>query len=161
MMTLLVVLICSICFYALANITTKTSTYDPSSCETRKKCANKLERKVYDSLRGLGISPCVQERVGKYRLDFAFYSSNGKKLCLEVDGYIFHNTPEAKRKDAIRDSFLRKKGWEILRLSDRELQKDFYSVMRKVETKLYDMDLLPLDHPSMQLKIKGNLNTTR
>ncbi|PDY14141.1 hypothetical protein COO16_04035 [Bacillus pseudomycoides] len=159
MMALLVVLICSICFYVLANITTKKSVYDPTSCIKRKKCANKLERKVYDYLRNLEVSPCVQERISKYKLDFSFYHPNGGKLCLEVDGYIFHNTPEAKKRDAIRDSFLRKKGWEILRLNERELQKDFYATMRKVETKLYDMDLLPLEHPSVQLKIKENLNT--
>lgn len=158
-MALLVVLICTICFYALANITTKNTAYDPASSINRKKCANKLERKVYDNLRNLGIYPCVQERVGKYTLDFSLYHPNGKKLCIEVDGYIFHNTPESKKKDAIRDSFLRKKGWEIMRLGERELQKDFYRTMRKVETKLYDMDLLPPEHPSVQLKIKEELNT--
>ncbi len=108
-----------------------------------KKCANNLERKVYDHLRYMGISPTVQEKVGKYRLDFAVFGANGKKLCIEVDGYIFHNTPEAKKKDKVRDAYLRKMGWEILRLSDRQLKEDLHACMRKIEAKLYDMDLLP------------------
>ncbi|MEI5915059.1 MULTISPECIES: endonuclease domain-containing protein [Bacillus] len=149
----LVVIAALIFFYVLANITTKNS-YDPDSDNKRKKCANNLERKVYDHLRYMGLSPTVQEKVGKYRLDFAVFGANGKKLCIEVDGYIFHNTPEAKKKDKVRDAYLRKMGWEILRLSDRQLKEDLHACMRKVEAKLYDMDLLPEKHPSMQFKLE-------
>ncbi len=102
----------------------------------------------------MGLSPTVQEKVGKYRLDFVIFGANGKKLCIEVDGYIFHNTPEAKKKDKIRDAYLRKMGWEVLRLSDWQLKENLYACMRKIETKLYEMDLLPEHHPSMQLKLK-------
>ncbi|PGU98928.1 endonuclease domain-containing protein [Bacillus thuringiensis] len=149
----LVVITALIFFYILANVTAKKS-YDPDSDVKRKQCANNLERKVYDHLRYMGLSPTVQEKVGKYRLDFAIYGKNGKKLCIEVDGYTFHNTPEAKRKDSIRDAYLKKLGWDILRMSDRQLKEDLYACMRKVEAKLYDMDLLPDEHPSMQLKLQ-------
>lgn len=149
----LVVIAALIFFYILANVTAKKS-YDPDSDVKRKQCANNLERKVYDHLRYMGLSPTVQEKVGKYRLDFAIYGKNGKKLCIEVDGYTFHNTPEAKRKDSIRDAYLKKLGWDILRMSDRQLKEDLYACMRKVEAKLYDIDLLPDEHPSMQLKLQ-------
>ncbi|OOR71365.1 hypothetical protein BLX06_31215 [Bacillus cereus] len=150
----LVVIAALIFFYVLANVTTKNS-YDPDSDIKRKQCANNLERKVYDHLRYMGLSPAVQEKVGKYRLDFAVFGNNGKKLCIEVDGYIFHNTPEGKKKDRIRDAYLRKMGWEVLRLSDRQLKEDLHACMRKIEVKLYDMDLLPEEHPSMQLKLQA------
>ncbi|PGK19251.1 MULTISPECIES: endonuclease domain-containing protein [Bacillus] len=149
----LVVIAALIFFYILANVTAKKS-YDPDSDVKRKQCANNLERKVYDHLRYMGLSPTVQEKVGKYRLDFAIYGKNGKKLCIEVDGYTFHNTPEAKRKDSIRDAYLKKLGWDILRMSDRQLKEDLYACMGKVEAKLYDIDLLPDEHPSMQLKLQ-------
>ncbi|MDF9530622.1 endonuclease domain-containing protein [Bacillus cereus] len=149
----LIVIVAAIFFYVLANILEKSS-YDPESDMKRKQCANNLERKVYDHLRYMGLSPTVQEKVGKYRLDFAIYGKNGKKLCIEVDGYTFHNTPEAKRKDSIRDACLKKLGWEVLRISDRQLKKDLYACMRRVEVKLYDLDLLPEGHPSMQLKLQ-------
>lgn len=148
----LVVIASVIFFYVLANITDKNA-YDPDNDNKRKKCANKLERKVYDHLRYRGLSPTVQEKVGKYRLDFAIFGANGKKLCIEVDGYIFHNTPESKKKDAVRDAYLKKLGWEILRISDRQLKEDLNACMRKIEMKLYEMDLLPEEHPSMQLKL--------
>ncbi|PFC08155.1 endonuclease domain-containing protein (plasmid) [Bacillus cereus] len=153
MIGFLIVIVAAIFFYVLANIIEKHS-YDPESDTKRKKCANNLERKVYDHLRYIGLSPTVQEKIGKYRLDFAIYGTNGKKLCIEVDGYTFHNTPEAKRRDAIRDAYLNKLGWEVLRISDRQLKKNLIMCMRKIEAKLYDMDLLPEGHPSMQLKLQ-------
>ncbi|EJR49917.1 hypothetical protein IIO_06513 [Bacillus cereus VD115] len=153
MNSVLIVIVAAIFFYVLANIIEKNS-YDPESDAKRKKCANNLERKVYDHLRYIGLSPTVQEKIGKYRLDFAIYGTNGKKLCIEVDGYTFHNTPEAKRRDAIRDAYLNKLGWEVLRISDRQLKKNIIMCMRKIEAKLYDMDLLPEGHPSMQLKLQ-------
>ncbi|MCM3736497.1 DUF559 domain-containing protein [Bacillus cytotoxicus] len=148
----LVVIASVIFFYVLANITDK-SAYDPDNDNKRKKCANKLERKVYEHLRYMGLSPTVQEKVGKYRLDFAIFGANGKKLCIEVDGYTFHNTPEAKKKDKIRDTYLRKMGWEILRLSDRQLKEDFHGCINRIEVRLYEMDLLPEEHPSMKFKL--------
>ncbi|NUC20423.1 DUF559 domain-containing protein (plasmid) [Bacillus mycoides] len=149
----LIVIVAALFFYVLANILEKSS-YDPESDMKRKQCANNLERKVYDHLRYMGLSPTVQEKIGKYRLDFAIYGTNGKKLCIEVDGYTFHNTPEAKRKDVIRDAYLNKLGWEVLRISDRQLKKNLNMCMRKIEARLYDMDLLPEGHPSMQLKLQ-------
>lgn len=149
----LIVIVAAIFFYVLANILEKSS-YDPESDMKRKQCANNLERKVYDHLRYMGLSPTVQEKVGKYRLDFAVYGKNGKKLCIEVDGYTFHNTPEARRKDVIRDADLKKLGWEVLRISDRQLKKNLNMCMWKIEAKLYDMDLLPEGHPSIQLKLQ-------
>ena len=153
MIGFLIVIVAAIFFYVLANMSGKSS-YDPESDIKRKQCANNLERKVYDHLRYMGLSPTVQEKVGKYRLDFAIYGNNGKKLCIEVDGYTFHNTPEAKRKDAIRDAYLKKLGWEVFRISDRQLKKDLNACMRRIEAKLYDLDLLPEGHPSMQLKLQ-------
>ncbi|WP_336992590.1 endonuclease domain-containing protein [Bacillus toyonensis] len=149
----LIVIVAAIFFYVLANIFEKSS-YDPESDIKRKRCANNLERKVYDHLRYMGLSPTVQEKIGKYRLDFAIYGTNGKKLCIEVDGYTFHNTPEAIRRDAIRDAYLNKLGWEVLRISDRQLKKNLIMCMQKIEARLYDMDLLPEGHPSMQLKLQ-------
>lgn len=149
----LVVIVAALFFYVLANILEKSS-YDPESDMKRKQCANNLERKVYDHLRYMGLSPTVQEKIGKYRLDFAIYGTNGKKLCIEVDGYTFHNTPEAKRKDVIRDAYLNKLGWEVLRISDRQLKRNLNMCMGKIEARLYDMDLLPEGHPSMQLKLQ-------
>ncbi|WP_256460989.1 DUF559 domain-containing protein [Bacillus paranthracis] len=71
-------------------------------------------KQLYYVLNDFIISVHVQEKMGKYRLDFAIYGTNGKKQCIEVDGYTFHNTPEAKRKDVIRDAYLNKLGWEVL-----------------------------------------------
>lgn len=56
-----------------------------------------------------------QYPVGRYRLDFAF---PGIKLDLECDGP-FHFNPDGAMKDAIRDAWLRSRGWMVVRVDNR------------------------------------------
>src|SRR5688500_7649900 len=102
-------------FYIVAQI------FTPSSDQIgymRKRCSNKLERRVFDHLVSLGVVPTVQHKVGKYKLDFALFAKNGAKLDIESDGYIYHNNPKAKAKDRARDVFLKKEGWRVVRLAE-------------------------------------------
>lgn len=118
----------------------------------RKRCSNKLERRVFDHLVSFGVVPTVQHKVGKYRLDFALFSKSGAKLDIECDGYIFHNNPKAKAKDRARDAFLKKEGWRVVRLAEEDLKEDFHGAMRKAEISIYEMGMLPENHPAMRLK---------
>lgn len=56
-----------------------------------------------------------QYRVGSYRIDFAWPDV---RVALEVDGW-HHRSPEGAAKDALKDSFLRSRGWLVLRVDDR------------------------------------------
>lgn len=63
-------------------------------------------------LIGKGVGLQMQVPVGNYRLDFLI----DDKLVVEVDGARWHSSPEAVEQDVARDSALRAKGFEVLRI---------------------------------------------
>lgn len=145
-------------FYVLANIFSSNSN-DEAISYNRNRCKNKLERSVFDYLVRVGVLPVAQEKVkrrkGKrtvtYSLDFAIYGSNGRKACIEVDGYIFHATKEAQMHDREKDQYLKRNGWDVIRLPEKELKANFNDTLLKTEVKLNDMGLLPLNHRFIKL----------
>lgn len=58
---------------------------------------------------------------GSYIIDFAIPDL---KIAIECDGKIWHKD---KSKDKIRDYWLKKKGWTILRFTDKEIKKNINS----------------------------------
>jgi very-short-patch-repair endonuclease len=59
-------------------------------------------------------TPAIEITVGpegQYRLDFAYPSV---KLAIEVDGYVWHFTPEHQRRDNRRRNWLHANGWHTL-----------------------------------------------
>lgn len=75
-----------------------------------------LESRVLRLLGRHGIRPLrVQVRVdcGRYRLDVVL----ARGLAMEVDGYAFHASPEAMRRDHHRQLWLQRRGWTILRFT--------------------------------------------
>ena len=71
------------------------------------------EDNMWGDIRRNSLEMYPQFPVGKYYLDFAnpFY-----KVAIEVDGK-YHETPEKKEKDRIRDSELKEAGWHIYRVT--------------------------------------------
>jgi very-short-patch-repair endonuclease len=70
--------------------------------------------------------------VGDYIVDFY---CPGARLIIEVDGGQ-HYGPEEMAKDRVRDGYLRKRGFEVLRFSDREVLAERESVLEKIYTNL-------------------------
>jgi hypothetical protein len=58
--------------------------------------------------------PQVNERIGAWTPDFLWPD---RGLVVETDGYDFHRTAAARRRDAIKDEFLRSVGLEVIRLT--------------------------------------------
>lgn len=77
------------------------------------------EKKLWSLLRNnrLGVKFRRQVPYGRYILDFYCVKA---RLVIEVDG-AQHHTPEGKRKDAIRDAYLRSDGLEVLRFLNDEV----------------------------------------
>jgi very-short-patch-repair endonuclease len=73
-----------------------------------------LENKVTWRLHRWGILDQCQYRVGRYRLDYAWPA---KLIALEADGP-HHWRPDVAMKDAVRDSWLRARGWFVFRVDD-------------------------------------------
>ena len=66
---------------------------------------------------GEKFSVLRQFAVGPYFLDFAVMNKNNLRLNIEIDGEIYHGN----KQDGVRDEFLSKQGWTILRLQAKEI----------------------------------------
>ncbi len=74
-----------------------------------------LESRMLRLLRQYRLpAPVIELTVGpegQYRLDFAYPDI---KLAIEVDGYVWHFTPEHQRRDNLRRNWLHANGWHTL-----------------------------------------------
>ena len=68
----------------------------------------------------------------RYRLDFAIFCKKGY-LNIECDSEKWHSQKSQIHKDIIRDRELKKEGWTILRLNEREIIKNIKKCIDKVE----------------------------
>ncbi|PGU39792.1 endonuclease domain-containing protein [Bacillus cereus] len=141
---LFVVLGCTIIFFLLAQILTPSSTYNPTNDSQRVKCSNKLEKRVYDALRVKGYCPNVQYKVPnkRFKLDFAFFSLNGLKIDVEIDGP-FHRTPEGIKRDRTRDKYMKTNGWKVIRITDIALNNRFEKQMLLLVATLNKLGIEP------------------
>ncbi|MAY63598.1 MAG: hypothetical protein CML29_15460 [Rhizobiales bacterium] len=90
------------------------------------------ERKLWDELREFrrlyGIHVRRQVPIGDYVVDFAIHSA---KLVIEVDGH-FHEDAERKMKDAVRDRWLEKAGYKVLRFRTGELADSYDGCIHEI-----------------------------
>lgn len=70
-------------------------------------------------------------KYNKYVLDFAIFKGE-KKIDLEVDGVSFHDTVY----DAVRDEFMKNKGWVILRYKYKDVLKNKQKILDDIEKEL-------------------------
>lgn len=65
-----------------------------------------------------------QYEVGPYRLDLAIVLNQQRNtgLAIEVDGRYWHRQGDRPLKDASRDNYLEKRGWEVVRFTDKEVE---------------------------------------
>ena len=83
----------------------------------RQRCGRKFRR---------------QHPLGSYTVDF--YCAEAK-LAVEVDGSV-HATGEGKRKDQVRDAWLRGEGIEVLRFGGFEVEEDTKQVLQRIDDAL-------------------------
>ncbi|PHG57832.1 endonuclease domain-containing protein [Bacillus toyonensis] len=144
MVGLLVVFGCTLMFFFLSQITNSLFRYSPNNVLQRPECSNKLEKRVYDTLRYKGYYPVVQYKVTKtrFKLDFAFFSPTGAKIDIEIDGP-FHRTPEGIKRDRRRDKYMKTNGWRVFRITDIALKENFEKQILLLEAKLNDAGIYP------------------
>lgn len=65
-------------------------------------------------------SPEVNVRIGRYLVDFLW---RGRRLVVETDSYLYHRGKVAFQDDRARDLELRRRGFEVVRLSERQLNE--------------------------------------
>jgi very-short-patch-repair endonuclease len=83
-----------------------------------------IERILLRALKRAGIEAMreLTVRAGKrrrYRLDLAVKCRVGR-VAIECDGAV-HETKAQRRRDRVKDAFLGRSGWKVLRFKDREI----------------------------------------
>ena len=82
-----------------------------------------LRNKNFDGLRFRRQHP-----IDNYIVDFC---CNEKSLIIEIDGPL-HDNEEKRLNDKIRQLYLEKKGYKILRIKDNELTVDLNIIERRI-----------------------------
>jgi very-short-patch-repair endonuclease len=101
------------------NFSTNYTTRTKALARVLRKNENEPETKLWNAVRGkqLGVRFRRQVPIGKYIVDLA---SLELKLIIEVDG-IQHQSDTGRRADAIRDTFLREKGFCVMGFSNDDV----------------------------------------
>lgn len=61
------------------------------------------------------------EKHGRYRVDFILKDA---RLIVELDGHEYHSTREQLERDAIRQRYLTRAGYSVIRFTGREINRD-------------------------------------
>lgn len=91
----------------------------PFNCRLRH--FTDIEREMFDSFVGAGFEPVHNLRVGRWFVDIALPEL---KVAVECDGGNWHNSKEARERDAKKDAYLRGHGWEVFRFSGKRIKGD-------------------------------------
>lgn len=97
-----------------------------------------LETRLADYLQNtLGYEIHQQHSVGRYKLDIAIWDpkrANKVKLDIEVDGVTYHATKqgELRYSDVLRNEYLIKNDWAVLRFWSFELEESWDTCVQKI-----------------------------
>lgn len=87
------------------------------ACYRRYRGETTLERQVREELELRGVTFVQEGKVGRYSVDFLL---TRERLALEVDGTYWHRDPA---RDQRKGMFLILNGWDVVRLSDKDIKK--------------------------------------
>lgn len=89
-----------------------------------------IERKFSQACRDAGLLFESEQMVGRYRPDFLVREH---RLIIELDGQETHASVEDRTRDAIRQRYLQRLGWTVLRFTGREVIKDARACVAEVQ----------------------------
>jgi very-short-patch-repair endonuclease len=94
------------------------------------------EQIVERGLNRAGIKAVREFRVSKdgrkYRIDLAVFSENAK-IAIECDNIKAHGSKAQIKKDKAKDSFLRRQGWKVIRLKERDIMEKLDKCIMKIK----------------------------
>lgn len=76
-----------------------------------------LESHFIELMRAIGVRVRQQVRIDGHRVDGLI----GERLVIQLDGFAFHSTPEARRRDILADARLRLRGYTVLRFDYQQI----------------------------------------
>jgi len=68
----------------------------------------------------------------RFFLDFAIFCQKGK-IAIECDNKKVHSLPSQKKKDKIKDAFLRSYGWNVIRLPEDDIVSDLPGCIKRIK----------------------------
>lgn len=69
-------------------------------------------------LRRNAIDCVIEKPAGNYHIDIAIHASLSTPVALEIDSHYYHRTPEAQVRDNAKDIYLKKLGYQVIRIRD-------------------------------------------
>ena len=100
-----------------------------------RKTMTKEERHLwYDCLKTLPVTVHRQKSLGPYIVDFYIASA---KLIVELDGSQ-HYEQEHQARDAERDDYLKRNGFEVMRYSNADVNYRFQSVCEDIWNHIFE-----------------------
>ncbi|NLH81695.1 MAG: endonuclease domain-containing protein [Phyllobacteriaceae bacterium] len=123
------------------------SSIDPwtrASAKRMRREPTEAERRLWGRLRGLnraGAGFRRQVPIGPYVADFAWLSA---RLIVELDGG--QHAEETKDRDAVRDAWLRERGFRVLRFWNADVVESLDGVVEAIFQECRDS--LPGPHPT-------------
>ena len=119
---------------------------DNSQLENARRLRREMtphERKLwYLFLRKYPVKIYKQRIIGKFIVDFYYACA---KLVIEVDGSQ-HYEPQGMAYDAERSAFLSALALEVLRFSNRDIDRDFRGVCEQIDMTIQKRLQDPLSH---------------
>lgn len=93
-----------------------------------------IEKAVAAMLLSLGVIAVPQFRISRWVCDFYVPFNN---LVIECDGYYWHSRPETLEKDKRKDAWLKAKGYNLLRLTEQEINEAPETCLAKLRAAIY------------------------
>lgn len=98
--------------------------------QLNKKGLNKLETRGSEILNELGIKHLIQQSLfNKFIVDVFIPENN---LVIQWDGEYWHSLPKRKKLDISQDKYLKKCGYRILRITDKQIKFNVEEVKNKI-----------------------------
>lgn len=99
------------------------------------KAENRIETDIELIMKKLLLKNKISfeqfKQIGNYNIDFLI-----NKICIECDGLYWHNLDENKIRDKRKDTYLKNKGYVVLRFNDKEIKNNIQKVERCILHKL-------------------------
>ncbi|MDQ0860748.1 hypothetical protein [Bacillus sp. V2I10] len=90
-----------------------------------QKCENRMQRRLYDTLRNNGYYVRVKEKCGPYTLDLVLpYYRIALRCVGETD----------KIEDLKKRKYLDQQGWRVIPVKEKELNGKITTILAKIET---------------------------
>jgi very-short-patch-repair endonuclease len=89
-----------------------------------------IEKAFQSACRKAGVAVEAEQMVGRFRPDFIV---RDRRLAIELDGHDTHASVEHRTQDAIRQRYLQRLGWTVMRFTGREVHNDADACVAEVE----------------------------